>query len=263
VVDAGNGSSTFSLGDRVAYIARGGGAYAEYAAIPESQAVAIPLSLSFREAVSILMDGLVALELCSNSFPCNHGDTVVIQRFPWSLGGLLIRMTQLRGANVIAVANTDSQVGKLKALGAIASVVGSRADALDRIMEYTKGEGVRAVFDGGSILDQNPGRAALKEDGRIILHDCSRNITAVGSPASFSEAAGVEEDFVKGFEKFDLLAKIVNGPKFKEQAEAVFFALAGGLLPEPACKILTLSQSAEAHRWMETGGFDGKILLSV
>lgn len=105
------------VGDRVAY-ASVQGAYAEYTIAPADKVVPVPDSLDSRTAAALLLQGMTAHYLSSDTFPIQNGQTVLIHAAAGGMGQLLVQLAKLRGARVFGTASTEAKRQQARAAGA-------------------------------------------------------------------------------------------------------------------------------------------------
>ena len=105
VAAVGAGVSDVRVGDRVAYTGVQG-AYAEYAAVPVSELVAIPDGVSTKVAAAVMLQGMTAHYLAVSTFPLKAGDTCLVHAAAGGVGLLLCQIARMRGATVIGTVST-------------------------------------------------------------------------------------------------------------------------------------------------------------
>ena len=70
---------------------------AEYVAVPEEKLIPLPKGIDFQLAASVLIQGLTAHYLVSDSRPISQGDVVLIHSASGGVGQLLTQMCKIRG----------------------------------------------------------------------------------------------------------------------------------------------------------------------
>ena len=89
VVEAvGEGVERFAVGDRVAY-PMCQGAYAEARLIAADKLVALPETISDRQAAAVMLKGLTAQFLLFRSYPVQPGDCILVYAAAGGVGSLL------------------------------------------------------------------------------------------------------------------------------------------------------------------------------
>ena len=131
VVDAvGEKVTHFKIGDEVFGESTpmawwNGGAYAEYAAVPEKFLVHKPANISFEEAAAVPTSGFIALNNLQRLELHGPGQNVLINGAGGCVGTLAIQIAKAKGARVTAVDRAD-KLEMMRALGA------------DPVIDYTK-----------------------------------------------------------------------------------------------------------------------------
>jgi NADPH:quinone reductase-like Zn-dependent oxidoreductase len=137
-----------------------GGAYAEYAAVPEKLLVHKPANVSFEEAAAVPTSGYIAF---NNLQPLDRrpGQNVLINGAGGCVGTLAIQIAKAKGARVTAVDRAD-KLELMRALGA------------DRVVDYTKedflrtGERYDLILDVASNLSPDICKPSLAEKGDYV-----------------------------------------------------------------------------------------------
>ena len=133
-----------------------GGAYAEYAAVPEKLLVHKPANVSFEEAAAVPTSGYIAFNNLQRLDRRGPGQNVLINGAGGCVGTLAIQISKAKGARVTAVDRTD-KLEMMRALGA------------DRVVDYTKedflrsGERYDLILDVASNLSHDACKPVLTE----------------------------------------------------------------------------------------------------
>jgi NADPH:quinone reductase-like Zn-dependent oxidoreductase len=123
VAAVGNGVTRFTPGDEV--FGACNGSYAEYAAASEDQLALKPANLTFEQAASVPMAGLVALQAIRDHGKVRAGQAVLINGASGGIGTFAIQIAKALGAEVTAVASTRN-LELVRAAGA------------DHVVDYTR-----------------------------------------------------------------------------------------------------------------------------
>ena len=169
----GKGVTNFSLGDRVAVMStiacgycqecrRGTGAncgyshtigvhrwggYAEYVAVPASNAALIPKALSFDHATVIARHGSAAYNFLIDRGKLRAGETALVFGASGALGAFAVQIAKLAEAMVVAVAGTDDRAAFARRLGADAAINYRTGDFVEQVLTLTNGRGADLVFE--------------------------------------------------------------------------------------------------------------------
>jgi NADPH2:quinone reductase len=108
----------------------------------------VPETVSLATAAAVHAGGLTALTLMTEAYAVKAGDTILVHTVAGGLGLLMTQIAKARGATVIGTTSSDEKAAIAKAAGADHVVVYKKEDTVKRVLEFTDGKGVDAVFDG-------------------------------------------------------------------------------------------------------------------
>lgn len=233
VVDqVGDGVAGVSAGDEVLGFSRLF-AYAEYIVVPATDVAAKPAGVPW-EVAGGLTAGVQTAELAVDGLAVGPGDTLLVHAAAGSVGTAAIQIARTRGATVIGTAREVNHA-YLRDLGAIPVAYG---DGLaDRVRALAPG-GVDAALDGA-------GGHAL-EVSLDLVPDRARIVTLV----EHGKAAA-------------LGVRLVQGERTAERLGRYAALYAEGRFAFPVRRTYRLAEAAEAHREIETGHGQGKIVLVI
>jgi NADPH:quinone reductase-like Zn-dependent oxidoreductase len=243
VVEAvGAAVKRFKPGDQVfGYRGQSMGAYAEYVCMPADGVLAIkPANLTYAEAATVPYGALTALSLL-RKVNVQSGQQVLINGASGGIGSAAVQLAKYFGAEVTGVCGTP-RLGFVKALGA------------DKVIDYTQqdftqnGETYDLIFDilGKSSLAR--GKRSLKPHGRYLFasfkmkHLVQMLLTSIKGGrkviCAFSSEKAEDLTFIKG---------LIETGKFKAIID----------------KRYPLAQTAEAHRYVESGQKQGSVVITI
>jgi NADPH:quinone reductase-like Zn-dependent oxidoreductase len=234
VTERGKAVKRFGIGDRVFGFAEG--AYAEYAAAPESTVAAMPPSMDFATAAALPTAGLTGLQIMRDVVSVRPGMAVLIHGAAGGVGSFATQIANRFGAKVIGTASGDD-IDYLKSL------------QVDEIIDYRrerfedKVSGVDAVVDlvGGDTLARS--YAVVKRGG--VLVTTVQSIDALAANRAGIRAVGI------------LMNR--NAADLGELADLV---VEGAVKPRVA-QTMALSEAREAQELSERGETHGKVILKV
>jgi NADPH2:quinone reductase len=250
VESVGEGVDPALAGDRVVAVTGGLGSYAEFVAVDIAKSTRIPDGLSCADAVAVAAPGAVALALLAKADL--DGATVLVEGGSGKVGGYLVRHAREFGAGrVVATAGSAESRQRVSALGADAVLDHGDPEWTDGLRDA----GVDVVFDAiggdvaGRVLDAlTPGIGHVllygTLSGRPAALDMATvsarglRITGCGGPVWFRQVLGV------------------HAPAFLELAARRATHL------QPIDSVLPLHEAAQAHRRIESGDTNGRILLT-
>lgn len=265
VVAVGPGVTTLAVGDRVWGSNQGvlgrQGTFAELAAVNAEWLYPTPDGVSDRDAVAAALVGITAWLGLVEHAAVKAGETIVVSGASGAVGSMVVQMAKLLGARVIAVAGTDAGLTHVAALGADGVVDRrSRGDSGDTLAERLKAaapEGVHVWWEALREPDFDTAIGLLADEGRMLL--------MAGRDARPPFPVGpfyVKQARLMGFVMFKSAAAV--------QAAAACDIngwLASGRLRAPIGTVLSLAETAEAHRLQEEstisrqGPLLGKIIV--
>jgi NADPH2:quinone reductase len=167
VVEVGSGVTDLVEGQRVGWLTGGQGSFADYAVVNADKAVPVPDGTDDDAAVAVLMQGVTAHYLATDTYPIQAGDPVLVHAAAGGVGLLLTQVAKLRGATVIATASTDAKAEIARAAGAD-HVVGYD-DFADQVHALTE-SGVAVVYDGVGATTFDGSLASLRPRGVLVVY---------------------------------------------------------------------------------------------
>lgn len=179
VVAVGEGVTGLEPGVHVIGAGIGGGAFAEYMALPAAGAVPVPEGWADEQALGLVVSWPTALAALKPLGGIAAGQTVLIHAAAGGTGQAAVAMAKHYGATVIAVASR-SKHDVVRALGAD-HVVDSRGDGLaDEVLRLTGGAGADLVLEsvGGATLGESLA-AAKRVTGRVIVYGLAAGEAAI------------------------------------------------------------------------------------
>jgi NADPH:quinone reductase-like Zn-dependent oxidoreductase len=242
-IEAVGGAVTlFKPGDQVfGYRGMTMGANAEYLCMPESGLVALkPANMTYDEAAAVPYGALTALNLL-RKVTIQPGQKVLINGASGSIGSAAVQLAKYFGAEVTGVCGTP-RLEFVQSLGA------------DHVIDYTQADFTRngqtydLIFDilGKSSFSRCKG--SLTRDGRYLLASFKLKQLA---QMLWTSKIGRKKVIcaLSGENLADLLL-------IKELVEA-------GTIKSIIDRRYPLEQTAEAHRYVEQGGKQGNVIITV
>jgi NADPH:quinone reductase-like Zn-dependent oxidoreductase len=155
----GSGVTRFKPGDQV--FGASSGSYAEYAAASEAELALKPTNLTFEQAATVPMAGLVALQAIRDHGDVRAGQRVLINGASGGIGTFAVQIAKGLGAEVTAVVSTRN-MDLVRSIGA------------NHVIDYTKadftGAGKRydLILDNVSNHSLSRLRGVLTDSGVLI-----------------------------------------------------------------------------------------------
>ena len=135
------------IGERVAYMNAGVGAYAERRNVAAERLVAIPPGVSDENAAALLFKGLTAQYLLKRTYAVQPGDLVLVHAAAGGVGQILCRWAKALGATVLGTAGSAAKCEAARVAGCEVAVDYSRDDWPDTLLAATGGRKARVVYD--------------------------------------------------------------------------------------------------------------------
>lgn len=253
VIEAvGQGTKDLVVGDRVAWC-QAPGSYAEYVVAPVESLVAVPEGVDDDIAASMLLQGLTAHYLISDTHRAMEGDTILITAGAGGVGQLLIQLAVARGFRVITTTSTEEKAEKCRALGAHHVLLYPQATP-ERVRELSDG-GVATVFDGVGKDTFDSSLSSLARRGSMVLFGAASGPVPPVDPQRLNSAGSV---FLTRPTLADFIA---TTEEFRDRASEVLEGIVDGTLRLQVGATYGLSQAADAHRALQARGTTGSIVL--
>ncbi len=243
VIEAlGPGVTEFKVGDRVAYAGGPLGAYAEARVMPARVLVKLPDAIDEITAAATMLKGMTAHFLIHATRPIRPGETILVHAAAGGVGQILCQWAAHLGATVIGTVGSDDKARLAAAHGCAHTIVYSREDFVARVKEITGGALVPVVYD-------SVGEATFMKS-----LDC---LSPRGMMVSYGQASGIVPPFsvnllsAKGslyLTRPTLQTYTAKREELVERAQALFDALARGVVRCAAPRRFALADAAAAHR---------------
>ena len=209
---------------------------AEYICLPEKCLTTKPANMAYEEAASVPIGGLTALVLLRKG-KIQSGQKVLILGASGSVGTFAVQLARYFGAEVTGVCNTTN-IEMVKSLGA------------HKVIDYTKedfiknGQTYDIIFDAVMKSSFSQCKSSLIPRGVFITVDYPL------LQALWTSIVGSRKVV------FGIANRIEDLTLFKELIEA-------GKLKSVIDRCYPLEQTAEAHRYVETGHKKGNVVITV
>ena len=176
VIDAvGRDVRGLSVGDRVAYAGMPEGSYAELRIVPAARVIPLPADTDERTAASMMIRGMTARCLLTETYKVQPGDTILIHAAAGGVGLIMCQWAKHLGATVIGTVSSEAKADIARAHGCDHPIVYTREDFAARVRDITGGEGVPVVYDSV---------------GKATFEGSLKCLRRRGVMASFGEASG-------------------------------------------------------------------------
>jgi len=254
VVEAvGEGVSDIRVGDRVGYLLGPLGAYADARVMPAEVLIPLPDGISDRTASTLIMKGMTAQYLFRQVYPLHGGETIVYHAAAGGVGSIASQWARAIGVNMIGIVSSDEKAAIAKANGCSHTIVSTREDVVQRVMEITDGKGVPVVYDsvGKDTLQVSLG--CLQTRGTLVSNGTSSGPVSIDTRVLASKSLWLTRPAMVHY--------ALPRPNMLAMAQELFDkVLAGQIVSEPS-HVFALTDAAEAHRLLESRRSTGSIVL--
>jgi len=270
-VDAvGGGVTTHRVGDRVVALTRFGG-YADRVVVPAAFAFPIPDGLDCATAAAIPVNYLTALIALYRMANVTAGETVLIHGAGGGVGIAATQLSRLRGATIIGTASAAKH-DAIREHGVRHAIDYRTADVVVEVRRLTNGRGVDVVLDpigGRSFADSYRLLAPL---GRLVMYGVSsiapgerrsvwRALTTIVRMPRFTPLSLMNRN--RGVFGLNVGHLWDERRQLGDAMTLLLKEVGAGRLHPVVSRTFPLEQAADAHRFMQSRGNVGKIVLTT
>jgi NADPH2:quinone reductase len=138
----------FRIADRVAYVMKPAGSYADLRNVPATLLVKIPAGVSDEQAAVLMLKGGTACYLLRHAYRVKRGEFMVVHAAAGGVGGLLSQWGKKLGATVIGIVGSEEKAALAKKNGCKHVLVRGRDQIAAQVKKISKGLGAHVVYDG-------------------------------------------------------------------------------------------------------------------
>ena len=260
VVAAGPDARALMIGQKVFIagyeIGNRGGLYAEYVAVPERAALALPANVD-PDAATALTNYQLAVILTHHAARGISPKTVAVYGAAGGVGSALIDVARVAGADVIAVAGGPEKCAFARSRGAAHAIDHKAEPVVERVLALTDGRGVDILFD-------HVAGAAFTDGVRMVA--------PLGMIVSYAVLGGLPQSDLFGA----MRANIERSPAVRcftmhtydhmeeprrAAMQQALDLLAGGQVRPAIAARFPLAEARRAHELIESRGALGKVVL--
>lgn len=259
----GDGVSGFRLGEWVADLTVTG-SYAAYRTLRGGDLTRVPAGVDPAEAAALILSWTTAYQLLHRTAGVQAGQRVLVQGAAGAVGQALLVLGRMAGLELWGTAR-GAHATLIRQLGAT-PIDYRRENVADALPG-----GFDVVFDGIGEDDYRRSFAALRAGGPLCVYGYSASLRARRRlPAILMSIARVY--FRRGLlswlpggkrvRVYSINAMRARHPAwFREDLERLLGLLATGAIRPHVAERISFDQVAEAHRRLEAGGLEGKLVL--
>jgi len=255
----GDGVRGFQVGDRVADMTVVG-SNAAYRTLRADDLARVPAGIDAAEAATLILSWTTAYQLLHRSAHVTPGQRVLVHGAAGAVGQALLALGRLAGLEVWGAARGE-HAAMIRELGA--KPIDYQREDFTRVLPG----GFDVVFDGIGEDGYRRSFAALKPGGLLLAIGFSASVQAQQRMRTIvmSIARMYLWRFLPGGKHarfYSINAMRARHPAwFREDLERLFGLLATGAIRPRVAERISFDEVAEAHRRLEAGGLEGKIVL--
>jgi NADPH:quinone reductase-like Zn-dependent oxidoreductase len=230
--------------------------YGEIILAPDYAVVKQPAGLSAVEAAAAWMMFVTAYGALIEDAKVGPGDFVLIPAASSSVGLAAIQLANFAGATPVALTRTSAKREQLIAAGAKHVIATEETDLVAEVARITAGKGARVAFDpvGGPAFSKL--LEALSFGGLVYLYGAlSDQPTTLPVLAMIAKMPTIKAHNIWG----------TSGDEKRRKAavDAILRGFESGALKPVIDRVFRFDEMVEAHRYIETNGQFGKVVVTV
>ncbi|MBI1396237.1 MAG: zinc-binding dehydrogenase [Betaproteobacteria bacterium] len=253
VEEAGPGVTGFKPGDRVGYMTRTYGGYAQARVIDADLLVRLPDALDDRTVGATLLRGLTAHMLVRQVFPVRAGHVILVHAAAGGVGRLVCQWAKHLGATVIGTVGSEEKAKIAAASGCDHTILYRTENFVDRVRAITGGRGVDVAYDSV---------------GQDTFLGSLQSLALRGHLVNFGQSSGPIAPFSISllFDKSSTISRpavfhYFTGEGRDTMARELFSALEDGIITADHHHDYAFADAAQAHRDLEARKTNGAVLL--
>ena len=247
----------WELGDRVCALLPGGG-YAESAVVPAAMLMPIPEDWSYEQAASLPECFLTAFVNIYIEAGLESGESLLVHGGASGVGTAALQLASITGNPIFVTASSLEKVTACTKLGANLAINYREHDFVEKVLNYTHGNGVDVIMDmvAGSYMERNI--QLLKPKGRLVIIS---TLGGVRTEIDLSELMRRRASIIGSVLRS---RSIVEKIEIKQGFMDLFWhhVLAGRILPV-IDSVYPIRQAMLAHQHMQDNKNIGKIVLKI
>jgi NADPH:quinone reductase-like Zn-dependent oxidoreductase len=255
----GDGVRGLQVGDRVADMTVVG-SNAAYRTLRADDLARVPAGIDTAEAATLILSWTTAYQLLHRSAHVTPGQRVLVHGAAGAVGQALLALGRLAGLEVWGAARGE-HAAMIRELGA--KPIDYQREDFTRVLPG----GFDVVFDGIGEDGYRRSFAALKPGGLLLAIGFSASVQAQQRMRTIvmSIARMYLWRFLPGGKHarfYSINVMRARHPAwFREDLERLFGLLATGAIRPRVAERISFDEVAEAHRRLEAGGLEGKLVL--
>ncbi|OSQ41475.1 quinone oxidoreductase [Thalassospira sp. MCCC 1A01428] len=256
IVEAvGNNVTDFGIGDRVAYMNAGLGAYADMRNVSAEKLVPLPDNVSDEAAAALIFKGMTAQYLLKHTCPVQAGDMVIVHAAAGGVGQILSGWAKALGAFVVGTAGSDEKCAIAKTAGCDIAINYRHENWVDALLAATNGRKARVVYDAVGKHTFIHSLDLAQPFGMVVLYG------AASGPAPDIAPEILNKKGCLFLTRPSVFPHNAEQNRFRANAADLFDAIGRGYVKAGIGARFPLDEAARAHELAESRSSAGPILL--
>jgi len=258
----GDGLNDFQLGDRVADLTVLG-SNATYCTLKSDHLIRVPADVDVAEAAALILSWTTAYQLLHRTAQVERGQRILVHGAAGAVGQALLVLGKLAGLELWGTARGE-HAALIRELGA--TPIDYQHEDFTRILP----DGFDVVFDGVGKDGYGRSLAALKRGGLLCAYGYTASVQSQRRP--FEILTWLARQYLQSLSQSLLSRKrtrvySINVMRarhpawFREDLEQLFGLLKTRAIRPRIAQRISFDEVAEAHRHIEAGGLEGKLIL--
>ena len=254
VLEVGADVTGFRIGDEVGW-SNVLGTYAERHVMPAERAIPVPEGSDLRVVAAVLLQGITAHYLATDTFPLKPGDRCLIHAGAGGVGLLLTQIAKLRGAEVFTTVGTGDKVELSRNAGADHVIVYSETDFQAAVEAVAGPKSLDVVFDGVGADTFMKGLDLLRPRGLMATFGNASGPVPEIAPLLLSQKGSLY------LTRPTMAHYLRTREEMLSRCTDLFSWIDQGVLDVRIGAEYPLAEAAEAHRALEARQTTGKVLI--
>ena len=241
----GNEVEGFKVGERVAYMNAGLGAYADYRNVQADKLVKVPDTVTDEQVAAFFFKGMTAQYLIKKTYKVKKDDIVLIHAAAGGVGQILCQWCKALGAFVIGTASSDEKCELARQAGADVVVNYMSDDWVKTVSEATGGKKANVVYDSVGQDTFLKSLDCAAQFGMVVLFGAASGPAPSISPEMLNKKGCL---YLTRPSVFPHNAEVNI---FRENAADVFDAISQGYIKAVIGQKFSLNEIVEVHQLAE------------
>lgn len=255
VIAVGENVTELKEGDRVAYISRPVGAYAQIRNLAADRVIALPDCIDDYTGAAMMLQGLTAQYLLRQTYRVKSGDSILIHAAAGGVGLIACQWASHLGVTVIGTVGSEEKAELAKAHGCHHTIKYRTENFRERVRDLTDGVGVNAVYDSIGKDTFMDSLNCLKKMGTMVTFGAASGPIPPFEPALLGKMGSL---FLTRPTVFDYIAERAN---LLDMAAQLMDVVVSGAVKIEVNQRYDLADAAQAHRDLEARKTTGSTVL--